>query len=79
MFYFEAQLFPDLGDKKKKKKGVHCFIALGEMMDPALFLRAFSPEVCCIPALVHARMRETPVRTDRECWESWDWHGNKDC
>lgn len=19
------------------------------------------------------------MRTDRECWESWDWHGNKDC
>lgn len=47
-----TSLFPDLGDKKK---GVHCFIALGEMMDPALFLRAFSPEVCRIPALSHAR------------------------
>lgn len=24
-------------------------------------------------------MLVTPVRTDRERWESWDWHGDKDC
>lgn len=52
-------------------------------MDPASFLLSLSSELfplrCVVNTVVNACMLVTPVRTDRERWESWDWHGDKDC
>lgn len=56
-----TSLIPDSVEKK-----AHCFNVLGEILDLALsFFFFFSPEVCCIPTVVHACMLVTPVRTDR--------------